>query len=98
MKKILVTGGAGYIGSHTVRQPANKNYIPIIYDNQSTGYKEFIRDYEFIEGDIGDFDKLISVFKKHEIECVINFASFIAVGESVKLPLKYYKNNISCTI
>lgn len=98
MKKILVTGGAGYIGSHTVRHLANKNYIPIIYDNLSTGYREFIRDYEFIEGDIGDFDKLVSVFQQHEIECVINFASFIAVGESVKLPLKYYKNNISCTI
>jgi len=98
MKKILVTGGAGYIGSHTVRQLAKKNYMPVIYDNLSTGYKDFIKDYELIEGDIGDFDKLVSVFKKHEIECVINFASFIAVGESVKLPLKYYKNNIACTI
>ena len=98
MKKILVTGGAGYIGSHTVRQLSKNNYIPIIYDNLSTGHKEFIRDYEFIEGDIGDFDKLTSVFKKHEIECVVNFASFIAVSESVKLPLKYYKNNLSCAI
>ncbi|HDQ04176.1 MAG TPA: UDP-glucose 4-epimerase GalE [Deltaproteobacteria bacterium] len=98
MKKILVTGGAGYIGSHTVRQLADKKYIPLIYDNLSTGYKEFVGDFEFIKGDIGDYDKLISVFKKHEIECVMNFASFIAVGESVKLPLKYYKNNLADTI
>jgi len=98
MGKILVTGGAGYIGSHTVRQLAHKNYTPVIYDNLSTGYREFVQDFEFIEGDIGDFDTLVSVFKKHEIECVINFASFIAVGESVKLPLKYYANNLSCTI
>jgi UDP-glucose 4-epimerase len=98
MKNILVTGGAGYIGSHTVRQLANKNYEPIIYDNLSTGHRESIKDYEFIEGDIGDFDKLGAVFKKYEIECVMNFASFIAVGESVSSPIKYYKNNVSCTI
>lgn len=90
--------GSEYISSHTVRQLANKNYMPIIYDNLSTGYREFIRDYEFIEGDIGDFDRLIFIFKKHEIECVINFTSFIAFGESVKLPIKYYENNLSCTI
>jgi len=98
MKNILVTGGAGYIGSHTVRKLANENYNPIIYDNFSTGYKDLIEGFELIEGDIGDFDKLVAVFKKYEISCVINFASFIAVGESVQFPLKYYKNNLSCTI
>ena len=98
MKKILVTGGAGYIGSHVVRCLNEKGYKAIVYDNLVNGYKEFVKDNEFIEGDIGDYDLLISTFKKFEISAVMNFASYIAVGESVQKPLMYYENNVSQTI
>jgi UDP-glucose 4-epimerase len=98
MKEILVTGGAGYIGSHVVKILAEKGFKPIVYDNLINGFQESVKDYEFIKGDIGDYDTLASVFKKHDIECVMNFSSFIAVGESVELPLKYYENNVSKTI
>jgi UDP-glucose 4-epimerase len=77
---------------------AEKGFNPIVYDNLINGFSEFVEGYEFINGDIGDYDSVISVFKKHDIQCVMNFASFIAVGESVQFPLKYYENNVSKTI
>jgi len=98
MKNILVTGGAGYIGSHVTRLLAKRGFNPIVYDNLSGGFKEFVSGYEFIEGDIGDFDKLTQVLSHKKIQCVMNFASFIAVGESVQFPLKYYENNVAKTI
>lgn len=98
MKEILVTGGAGYIGSHVVKMLAEKGYSPVVYDNLEQGYRELVSDYELIEGDIGDFEKLDSLFKERKIECVMNFASYIAVGESVALPLKYYDNNVAKTL
>ena len=98
MKDILVTGGAGYIGSHLVRMLAEKGFNPVVYDNLENGFREFVEGYELIEGDIGDFDKLDRIFKDRKIECVMNFASYIAVGESVALPLKYYNNNVAKTL
>jgi UDP-glucose 4-epimerase len=98
MKEILVTGGAGYIGSHVVRRLAAKGFKPVIYDDLSAGIRDFVSDYELIVGDIGDYDKLVSIFKSRDISCVMNFASFIAVGESCADPLKYYNNNVSRTI
>jgi UDP-glucose-4-epimerase GalE len=98
MKKILVTGGAGYIGSHVVRRLAAKGFIPVIYDNLSGGFRDFVSDFEIIVGDIGDYDKVTEAIRSHSIECVMNFASFIAVGESCQNPLKYYENNVSQTI
>ena len=98
MKEILVTGGAGYIGSHVVRCLNEKGYKPIVYDNLVHGYKDFVKANEFIQGDIGDYDLLISTFKKNDISAVMNFASYIAVGESVQKPLMYYDNNVSQTI
>ncbi len=98
MKDILVTGGAGYIGSHVVKMLAEKGYRPVVYDNLINGFKDFIEGYEFINADIGDYNAAMSVFKKYDIHCVMNFASFIAVGESVQYPLKYYENNVSKTI
>ncbi|MGQ9843605.1 MAG: UDP-glucose 4-epimerase GalE [Spirochaetota bacterium] len=98
MKSILVTGGAGYIGSHVTRLLAKRGFNPIVYDNLSGGFKEFVLGYEFVEGDIGDFDKLIYILLHYKIQCVMNFASYIAVGESVQFPLKYYENNVAKTI
>lgn len=98
MKNILVTGGAGYIGSHVTRLLAKRGFNPIVYDNLSCGFKEFVYGYEFVEGDIGDLDKLIYILSHHKIQCVMNFASYIAVGESVQLPLKYYENNVAKTL
>ncbi|MEJ5361438.1 MAG: UDP-glucose 4-epimerase GalE [Spirochaetota bacterium] len=98
MKNILVTGGAGYIGSHVTRLLAKKGFTPIVYDNLSGGFRDFVLGFEFIEGDIGDFDKLVHVLSHYNIQCVMNFASFIAVGESVQYPLKYYENNVAKTL
>jgi len=98
MRKILVTGGAGYIGSHVVRRLAARGFIPVIYDNLSGGFRDFVKDFELITGDIGDYSKVSQVIKEHSIECVMNFASFIAVGESCKNPIKYYDNNVSRTV
>jgi UDP-glucose 4-epimerase len=98
MSEILVTGGAGYIGSHVVRMLAERNFTPIVYDNLCGGFRDFIKGFEFIEGDLGDQKKLEALFRKRKIECVMNFASYIAVGESVKEPLKYYGNNVAETL
>ncbi len=97
MTKILVTGGAGYIGSHVARMLAERGFVPIIYDNLSTGFRDFVEDYDFIEGDIGDYQRVRNVLESHDIACVMNFASYIAVGESVNYPLKYYDNNVAKT-
>jgi len=98
MKNILVTGGAGYIGSHVVRALSERGYNPVIYDNLSGGFREFVTGFEFIEADIGDYDAAKRALTENKIICVMNFASYIAVGESVQNPLKYYDNNVSRTI
>ncbi|HSV96308.1 MAG TPA: UDP-glucose 4-epimerase GalE [Spirochaetota bacterium] len=98
MTEILVTGGAGYIGSHAVRALARMNFTPVVYDNLDGGFREAVAGFEFIQGDIGDYDKLSRVFTERDIRCVMNFASYIAVGESVADPLKYYDNNVGRTI
>lgn len=93
---ILVIGGAGYIGSHTVNLLKKNGYTPIIYDNLSKGYKEVaeILNIKFIEGDLGDKAKLKEVFEKEDIKAVMHFAAFIEVGESVQKPSEYYDNNV----
>jgi len=103
--KILVTGGAGYIGSHTLTSLSNANYDFVVYDNLSNSSKESLKRVEkiinksidFIEGDIRDKDKLQEVFDKYKIDSVIHFAGLKAVGESVEKPLKYYDNNVCGT-
>lgn len=95
MKKgnILVTGGAGYIGSHVVRDLAENGYNPIIYDNLSTGNKKSVLFGTLIEGDLKDRELLVDTIRKYNIKDVIHFAAFIIVPESVRKPLKYYTNN-----
>lgn len=104
--KILVTGGAGFIGSHTVVELQNAGYEVLVLDNLSNSSKESIRRVEeitgkrvdFYEGDILDKAFLESLFQKESIDSVIHFAGLKAVGESVEKPLEYYYNNITGTI
>lgn len=106
MKQILVTGGTGYIGSHTVVELINSGYEPIIIDNLSNSKEDVVDKIEQITGvrpafykvDILDADGMAKVFSEHNIDAVIHFAGLKAVGESVKVPLKYYNNNITGTI
>ena len=99
-KKILVTGGAGYIGSHVVKALGENGYDVIVYDNLSTGFKEAVLYGDLVEGNLEDTDKLESVFKNNEIDAIMHFAGSIVVPESVENPLKYYKNNTvnSCNL
>lgn len=94
---ILVTGGAGYIGSQTVKHLTKNRYDVVVYDNLSTGHKAFVKDAVFVEGDIGDRPTLDQVFGKYEIDAVIHFAANAYVGESVFNPAKYYRNNVCNT-
>ena len=92
---ILVTGGAGYIGSHTALELIKTGYDVVVVDNLVTGYKSAIPEKaRFYEGDIRDFAFLDKVFKSEKIDAIIHFAAFSLVGESVVNPLKYYENNI----
>ncbi len=104
--KVLVTGGTGYIGSHTVVELINSGYEVIIIDNFSNSKPEVVDYIEKItnvrpklyEGDCCDKEILRKIFKENEIDSVIHFAGFKAVGESVHAPLKYYRNNLVSTI
>ena len=106
MKTILVTGGAGYIGSHTCIALIEANYNVIVFDNFSNAEKESITRVEniintkviVVEGDIRNRDDLQKVFDTYTIDSVIHFAGLKAVGESVEKPLKYYDNNINGTL
>ena len=103
---ILVTGGCGYIGSHTTLELLNKGYEVIVVDNFSNSSFESLRRVQeitgktvtFYEADIRDSEKMEEIFKAHKIDAVIHFAAFKAVGESCRMPLKYYENNISGTV
>ena len=96
--KILVVGGAGYIGSHMVKQLALSNNEVITLDNLSCGYKDAVQYGELVIGDLGDKNLLNKLFTEHQFDAVMHFAAFIEVGESVINPAKYYKNNVSNTL
>jgi len=95
MRTILVTGGAGYIGSQTVKELKDAGYFPITYDNLSTGHKEAVLAGELFVGDLAGTDKLDQVFKKYKPEAVMHFAASIEVEESIKNPAKYFENNLT---
>ncbi|HBL10288.1 MAG TPA: UDP-glucose 4-epimerase GalE [Cyanobacteria bacterium UBA11162] len=98
---ILVTGGAGYIGSHTVLALQKAGYEVIVLDNLVHGHREFVEDIlqvELVVGDIGDRPTLDKIFATYTIAAVAHFAAYIAVGESVDNPAKYYRNNITGTL
>lgn len=92
---ILVTGGAGYIGSHTVRLLAGQGRRVVVLDNLVFGHREAIIDpgVELVVGDVGDRELVRGLFEKHRFGAVVHFAAFAYVGESVTDPLKYYRNN-----
>ncbi|MCI8342685.1 MAG: UDP-glucose 4-epimerase GalE [Firmicutes bacterium] len=95
---VLVLGGAGYIGSHTVKALCCKGENVVVADNLVTGYREAVdKRAKFYEGDIGDKEFVDKIFKKEKIDAVIHFAAFSLVGESVTNPLKYYRNNLCKT-
>ncbi|MFN8429336.1 MAG: UDP-glucose 4-epimerase GalE [Spirosomataceae bacterium] len=104
--KVLVTGGAGFIGSHTVVELVNAGYSPVIVDNFSNSEKSVLQglknilgfDVPFYEFDCNDFNKLKEVVEAEKIEGIIHFAAYKAVGESVQNPLKYYRNNLGSMI
>ena len=104
--KILVTGGTGYIGSHTVVELLNNNYEVVIIDNLSNSKKEVIDKIEeitnkkvkFYEGDVCNKNIMRTIFKDNKIDAVIHFAGYKAVGESCEKPLMYYRNNIDSTL
>ena len=94
MNKILVTGGAGYIGSHTVRQLVQAGYDVVVIDNLYSGFPWAVDDKaEFVKGNVGDFPFVCSLLTEKKIDAVIHFAGHVVVPESVADPLKYYRNN-----
>ncbi len=95
---ILVVGGAGYIGSHLVKELVEKEEV-IVLDNLSTGHREAVDSRAiFVEGDLGNEDDLKMIFSSYPIKAVMHFAAFSLVGESVMDPLKYYQNNVAATL
>ena len=92
-KGILVTGGAGYIGSHVVKQLGEQQKKVVILDNLSTGFKESVLHGELVVGDTGDQALVRKILRDHDIGSVMHFAAHIVVPESVNDPLKYYRNN-----
>jgi len=96
MMKILVTGGAGYIGSVIVERLLQAGQMPIVYDNLSKGHREAVASGAFlIEGDLADRDRLVKTLKDFHCEAVIHLAALSLVGESVKQPHLYFENNVA---
>lgn len=90
---VLVTGGAGYIGSQTCKELAAAGHLPIVLDNLKNGKEHNVRWGPFIEGDIADQELVMSLIEKYNIEAIVHFAAYTDVSESVKNPAKYYENN-----
>jgi UDP-glucose 4-epimerase len=95
---ILVTGGAGYIGSHCCKELSKKGFQPVTIDNLVYGHKNFVRWGEFFQGDVGDSAHLKKCLAQFKIDAVMHFAAYAYVGESVEDPAKYYENNLGNTI
>ena len=93
MSTVLVTGGAGYIGSHTVQQLVARGERVVVIDNLSTGFREAVRGAALVEGDVGDCDLVASTLEAWQVDAVLHFAAHTVVPESVSDPLKYYGNN-----
>ena len=95
--RILITGGAGYIGSHVVLKLKQAGHFTVVYDNLSKGHRELVFS-DFVEGDIHDAELIKDTVKKYEIDAVMHFAAFIEAGESMEKPEKYFTNNSAGTL
>ena len=93
-QSVLVTGGAGYIGSHACKALARAGYLPVTYDNLSRGHRHAVRWGPLVEGDLADRETVAATLKAHQISAVMHFAAFAYVGESVTDPELYYRNNV----
>ncbi len=94
--RVLVTGGAGYVGSHTARALRASGHHVVIYDNLSTGYRRLAQGFELVLGDIGNREQVVAALRG--MDAVAHFAGFIAVGESVQQPRKYFQNNVEAAL
>jgi len=97
-QSVLVTGGAGYIGSHACKALAAAGYIPVTYDNLSRGFRHAVRWGPLVEGDVADRASVVAALKAHRISAVMHFAAFAYVGESTSDPSLYYRNNVVGTL
>lgn len=95
---ILITGGAGYIGSHTNKLLHRRGYSTLVFDNLVRGHRDLVRWGEFVLGDLADIEQLRLCFKSYSIQAVMHFGAFAYVGESVTDPSMYYANNVANTI
>ena len=96
--KVLVVGGAGYIGSHMVRMLANSGHTPVVFDNLCDGHRKSVNGHKLIVGDISDRQLVDQTLEAEQIDAVMHFAAFAQVGESVVNPAKYYVNNVMATL
>ena len=97
-QSVLVTGGAGYIGSHACKILAKAGHQPIVFDNLSRGHREAVRWGPLVEGDLADRERLVRAMQTHRVSAVMHFAAFAYVGESVGDPALYYRNNLAGTL
>jgi UDP-glucose-4-epimerase GalE len=95
---VLVTGGAGYIGSHACKALARAGHVPVTYDNLVYGHREAVRWGPFVEGDLADRAKIAETIRRHGISAVMHFAAFAYVGESMQKPQLYFHNNVGNTL
>ncbi len=95
---VLVTGGAGFIGSHTCKRLADAGILPVVFDNLSTGHRTNVRWGPLVEGGLEDTGRIVEAIRTFRPECLIHFAASAYVGESVKDPGKYYRNNVAGSV
>lgn len=98
MTTVLVVGGAGYIGSHQVKMLLKQGYQVVTFDSLSNGYADAVVGGDLIIGNLANRSDLQNIFGQYQFDVVMHFASFIQVGESIQHPLKYYQNNVACTL
>jgi UDP-glucose-4-epimerase GalE len=94
-RRVLVTGGAGYIGSHACKTLAARGYQPVVFDNLVAGHRGAVRYGDLVEGDILDTAAVREAIRRYGIQAVMHFAAFLDVGESVREPARYYRNNVA---
>ena len=94
MRTVLVTGGAGYIGSHAAKALSLAGYRVVVFDNLTAGHREAVKYGDLVVGDITDVAAVAAAIERHDVSAVMHFAAYLDVGESVREPVKYYRNNV----